>query len=96
MKAVKILECMIYLGLSGENISIIEVSDTDDEYTPQDEEWWYNEIGGCPSAPIESGKYLVLWPNDARDWLSTANENFLPDEVVETGDNIDYLYKLED
>ena len=96
MKALQILDCILYQGLSGEDLNIIDVPEENDEFTPQDEEWWMMTLGGYPPSPVEAGKYLCLYPNDARDWLQTSNENYLPDTEVEVGDSIVYLYKIED
>ena len=95
MKALEVLDCIMYMDLSGEDLVKIEVPDENDEWNPQNEEWWLSEVGGLPPAPIEAGTYLLMWPNDARDWLQTGSENFMPDAEIEMGDGIYYLYKLE-
>lgn len=96
MKAIEILDCIMYMDLCGEDLTKIEVPAEEDEWNPQNEEWWLNEVGGAPPAPIECGLYLLLYPNDARDWLQTSTTNYLPDATIEIGDGIAYLYKLED
>ena len=96
MKAIDVLDCILYMGASGEDFTRIEVPAEDDEWTPQNEEWWLNEIGGYPPTAIEKGIYLVYFPNDARDWLQTDMRHFMPDATVEVGDSVFYLYKLEE
>lgn len=96
MKATDVLRCIMYMDMSGEDFYIIEVPTEDDEWNPQTEEWWDNQIGGCPPSPIESGEYLCLYPNDARDFLQTDKELYMPNAEVEVSDSIVYLYKLED
>ena len=96
MKAAELLDCIIYMDLCGEDLTKLEVPTEDDEWTPQTEEWWVNEIGAAPPAPISAGIYLLYYPNDAMDWLQTSTSNFAPDAEVNVGGAVFYLYKLED
>lgn len=96
MKAIDVLRCIMYMGVSGEELNLIDVPTTDDEWTPQNEEWWFSMIGGCPKPLVESGTYLCFYPNDARDFLQSRHNDFVPDATIHVDDNIVYLYKLED
>jgi hypothetical protein len=95
MKAIDVLRCIMYMDLCGEDFNMIEVPTVDDEWNPQTIDWWFSMIGGCPKSLVESGNYLCFYPNDARDWLHTSDDNYIPYEVVDVDDNIVYLYKLE-
>lgn len=99
MKAIEILDCIMYMGLSGEDLTKIEVPSINDEYTPQDEEWWNNQCGGVPEEEmIDDGIYLAFYPNDARDLLQKTEKEFVPDATIRIngGEAIVYLYKVED
>lgn len=95
MKAKEILECVMYLGLNGEDLTKIEVPSVDDEYTPQNEEWWQNEIGAIPPQPLESGTYIVFF--SCYDGLRNAYKRYEEDAEVMDNENCPiYIYKLED
>lgn len=100
MKAIEILDWIVRECVSGEELLLINVPSVDDEYTPQNDEWWYNELGESPEEMVDAGTYLVYYPNDARDfiYLSAVGYRIVPDATVrfEDGESIAYLYKVED
>lgn len=96
MKAIDVLRCIMYMDLCGEDFVETNVPSKEDEFTPQTEEWWLSTIGGTPDEEVEEGKYLSFFPNDARDFLQTGDDMYLPDATIYVDDNIVYLYKLED
>lgn len=61
----------------------------------QTEEWWLEELGACPPAPIPEGRYLmasVVGDDMAQAICSQLN----PDVEIESGDDYINLYKIED
>lgn len=101
MKAKEILKWICKESIEGEYLNIIDIPDENDEWNPQTEEWWTNQFGALPPAPVPAGEYLYYYRCDggACDWITDEHgNNCQPDvevEVVETGDSI-YLYRLED
>ena len=69
MKAIEILDCIGYMGLSGEYLTKIEVPDEYDEFEPQTEEWWMNMVGAIPPTPIAAGTYILVYSGE---WLETS------------------------
>lgn len=98
MKAIEILDCIIYMDLCGEDLIKLEVPSVDDEITPQTKEWWQSMTGGVPEQLLPDGTYLIFYPNDSRDFLNTSTDEYTPDEVIRIndGESILYLYRLED
>ena len=98
MKAIEILDWIVRECVSGEELLLINVPSVDDEYTPQNDEWWYNELGESPEEMVDAGTYLVYHPNDARDFIYTPTKEYVPDATVrfDDGESISYLYKVED
>lgn len=98
MKAIEILEWIVRECVSGEELLLINVPSVDDEYTPQNDKWWYNELGESPEEMVDAGTYLVYYPNDARDFICTPTMEYVPDATVrfDDGESIVYLYKVED
>lgn len=94
MKAIEILDCIMYMGLSGEYLTKIEVPDEYDEFEPQTEEWWMHMVGAIPPAPIAAGTYILVYSGE---WLDTSQRTYAPDAEIENTDGNDiYLYLLED
>ena len=98
MRAIEILDCILYMGIDNCDLSKFEVPSVDDEWTPQNDEWWNNQCGGKPEEMIEAGIYLSFYPNDARDFLQTTEKEFVPDATIRIndGETIVYLYKVEE
>ena len=83
MKAIEILDCILYMGIDNSDLSKFEVPSVDDEWNPQNEEWWNNQCGGVPEeGMIDNGIYLAFYPNDARDFLQTTEKEFVPDATI--------------
>jgi hypothetical protein len=98
MKATEILEWIVRESIEGEDLLLIDVPSVDDEDVPQDDEWWYNMIGESPEEMVDAGRYLVLYPNDARDFICTSTKEYVPDATIlfNDGETIVYLYKVEE
>ena len=103
MKATEILEWIVRCSIEGENLVLIDIPSVDDEYTPQNEAWWWNKVGGSPEEMVDAGTYLMYYPNDARDFIQLPTEEYtikeyVPDATVRFDDDgsIVYLYKVED
>ena len=98
MKAIEILDCVIYMDLCGEDLIKLEVPSVNDDFNPQTKEWWQSMTGGVPEHMLPEGTYLIFYPNDARDFLNTSNAEYTPDEDIRIndGESVFYLYKLED
>lgn len=95
MKAIEILDCIMYMGLNGADLTKIEVPSINDEYAPQNEEWWTNAIGFCPPHPIEEGSYLVYF--SCCGGLMTAEKEYKEDLEIQDDEGCPiYLYKVED
>ena len=96
MKAIEILDCILYMGISGEDLYRIEVPAEDDEYTPQTEEWWMDMVGGVPPKPIPNGNYIIFYPTSPCEWLRNDDIDYKPDYEIEHESGNFYLYKMED
>ena len=98
MKAIEILDWIVRESIEGEDLLLIDVPSVDDEDMPQNDEWWYNMIGESPEEMIDAGIYLVLYPDDARDFICTPTMEYVPDATIRIndGETIVYLYKVED
>ena len=98
MRAIEIIDCIMYMDLCGEDLYKVEVPSADEEYSPQTEEWWNNEVGGAPEEMIEAGTYLCYYPNDARDFMQTSQKDYIPDATIHIndGESVIYLYRVED
>ena len=97
MKAIEILEWIVRESIEGVDLLLIDVPSVDDEDVPQNDEWWYNMIGESPEEMIDAGRYLVLYPDDARDFICTPTMEYVPDATIRIndGETIVYLYKVE-
>ena len=98
MKATEILEWIVRECVEGERLLLINVPSVDDENVPQNDEWWYNMIGESPEEMVDAGRYLVIYPNDARDFICTPTMEYVPDATIriDDGETIVYIYKVEE
>ena len=97
MKAKEILKWMLRESVECELVNILDVPAEDDEFSPQDEEWWQNMLGAIPPAPLPSGEYVYYWRN-SYDEIKDEHGNIVePDATIEDYDHDDiFLYRLED
>lgn len=97
MKAIEILDWICKDSIEGETISTIYVPATDDEWRPQDKEWWVQMFGYAPSQPIPSGTYLYYY-SGSHDEIRIDGKMYKPDAIIhiEENEELIYLYKVED
>lgn len=98
MKAIDILDWIVRESIEGEDLLLIDVPSVDDEDVPQNDEWWNNMVGESPEKMVDAGRYLVLYPDDARDFICTPTMEYVPDATIRIndGETIVYIYKVED
>lgn len=95
MKAIEILDCIMYMGLNGADLTKIEVPSINDEYAPQNDVWWKNTIGCCPTHPIKAGIYLVYF--SCNGGLRTSLKEYKESLKLTDDEGCPiYLYKVED
>ena len=61
----------------------------------QTEEWWFEELGACPPAPIPEGKYLLA-ARVGEDLAYAISSQLSPDVEIESGDDFINLYKIDE
>lgn len=101
MKSFLILQWIVRQSVSGEDLGFVDVPAENDEFLPQNEEWWMNFCGGLPPRPIPAGKYLYFYRSQYDEITDEHGNIQEPDcEVEISGDNgyfePMYLYKIED
>lgn len=98
MKAIEILNWIVNQRVFGAKLNFINVPEGDE----QTEEWWVDNIGGCPPHPISGGTYLYYFESEMEvyDMFDGFGAYREPDALIEipVAVNFDYiyLYKIDD
>ena len=91
------LQWMIDYSINGEFINIIDIRDVEDQ-----SEWWKDMFGGCPSVPVQEGKYMYFYSNQVYDDVEDENGKVIePDAQIELeypNNTTEFikLYRLDD
>lgn len=98
MKSREILAWAEKNSVNFEHIILLDVPSENDEFCPQNEEWWNNEVGGCPPAPIAEGIYLMYYRSqyDEIDYNGKYAATFPADAEIEVNAGEDTIYLIED
>ena len=62
----------------------------------QTEDWWWDNVGALPPAPIAEGRYLMASMVGSDDLAYSICSELNPDVEIECGDSYINLYKIED
>lgn len=82
MKAIQILECLIYMGEDSENFNLVTIFEEDREeiLTSMFGQTFFDG----EKEEIPAGKYFYYWTSETLETLANGHENFVPDGFILT------------